>query len=186
MRTNTRCPQYPSTACSSKIVALACVDYHGVITVIWLDGYPVWGTRISNWFLWRTSQKVKCVSFTGVWLARATHETCEKGKLVSNSHCIMHQKPCFRPFVSVIGISNWFKYQISKPTSRGLLAKGETCLYSFPTYLQRTVGQGWNVFIQFPNLPPEDCLPGCNLYIRSPNLPPGDCLLGLQPVSQPT
>ena len=51
-------------------------------------------------------------------------------------------KPCFCPLVSDIGISNWFKYQISKPTSRGMLAKGETCLYGFQICLQGPVCQG--------------------------------------------
>ena len=45
-------------------------------------------------------------------------------------------KQCFGPFVSDIGNSNWFIYQISEPTSIGLLARGAPCLYSFPYYLQ--------------------------------------------------
>ena len=45
------------------------------------------------------------------------------------------------PFVSDIGILNGLNIQISKPTSRGLLAMGETRLYGFPTYHQGTVCQ---------------------------------------------
>ena len=80
-------------------------------------------------------------------------------------------KPCFCPFVSDIGNSIWFKHQISKHTSRGLLARGEICLYSFPTYLQGTAC--WGAICLYglrTYLQRIDCK-GCSLF---PNFPKGD------------
>ena len=51
-------------------------------------------------------------------------------------------------------------YVVSKPTSRGLSARGAARLCSFWTYLQGTVRQGCSLFMRFLNLPPGDCLPG--------------------------
>ena len=51
-------------------------------------------------------------------------------------------KPCFGPFVSDICNSNC----ILEPPSRGLLARGATCLYGFPTF--------------------RGLLPGCSLFKR--------------------
>ena len=51
-------------------------------------------------------------------------------------------------------------YVVSKPTSRGLSARGAARLCGFWTYLQGTVRQGCSLFMQFLNLPPVDCPPG--------------------------
>ena len=40
---------------------------------------------------------------------------------------------------------------------------GEACLYCFRIYLQGTVCQGYSQVIQFPNLPPGNCLLGVQL-----------------------
>ena len=77
-------------------------------------------------------------------------------------------KPCFSPFVPNIGIYNWFKYQISKPISRRLLARGETCLYGFPTYLQGIVCQG------------SACLYGLQTYHQGIVCQGSACLYGLR------
>ena len=47
-------------------------------------------------------------------------------------------KRCFSPFVSDIGNSNWFRYQISDYISRLLLARGATCIFGFTTYFLGT------------------------------------------------
>ena len=77
----------------------------------------------------------------------------------------MHPNHALVPLGQISGNSNLFKCQISEPTFRGLLVRGATCLYGFPTYLQGTV-----------------CLDAA-CFLLTPNLPPGDSLPGLQPVS---
>ena len=82
--------------------------------------------------------------------------------------CLYFSKNLFLPFVSIIGISNWFKYHISKPTSKGLLPRGGTWVYGFPTYLPGTVcWEATCIYCLQIYLQGIVCL-GCSLF---PNLP---------------
>ena len=91
-------------------------------------------------------------------------------------------KPCFDPFVSDIGNSNWFKYQISEPTSRGLLTRGATCLNGFPTYLQGTVCRDraclYGLCISHQGIVCQ----GCSLFPNYLKVTPVGCWPHMQPV----
>ena len=108
--------------------------------------------------------------------------------------------PCFGPFLSDTGNSNWFKYQISKPISGRLLARGATCLYSFPRYLQGTVCRAQPVYTVsestsrglFARAQPVYTVfesPSRGLFARAAacfptylKVTPGDCPCRMQPV----
>ena len=89
----------------------------------------------------------------------------------------MHQNHVLVPLCQI-----WFKYQISEPTSRGLLARGATCLYGLPTYLQGTVCQAQPVYTISENTSrglfamAAACFPS---YLKAT---PGDCRPQMQPV----
>ena len=113
----------------------------------------------------------------------------------------MHQNHALVPLCQILDNSNLFKCQISKPTSRGLLVRGATCLYGFPTYLQGTVCleaaclyplrtylqgivcQGCSLFLQFPILLTGECRYMAQPVYTVQNLPNRDCWFGMQPVN---
>ena len=104
-----------------------------------------------------------------------------------NGNCCSGMQPVFTVSGTITGkaVIVLAIYNASKPYFGPFVSDMVQISY-IRTYLWRTVDQECNMFVQFTNLPPGDCLPGLSLFIRSPNLPPGDCLPGLQPVSQHT
>ena len=91
---------------------------------------------------------------------------------------VFYSKSC--PFVSDIGNSYCFKYQISEPSSRGLLASGETCLYSFLTYLQGTVCLGATCLYDLQTYLQGIVCQGCRLFPNLLSASDAACLYSFQ------